>query len=93
MKKARRYAEGTDVPVSKTRGEIEALLLRHGAGQILSGMDRERRSGFVGFGHSTPEREFLAHTVLPNGATVGDELEPRLAEAYATGEVRALLPS
>lgn len=49
QRKLRRYAEGTDVPVSKTRGEIEALLTKHGAGQILSGIDRERRSGFVGF--------------------------------------------
>lgn len=45
----RRYAEGTDVPVSKTRGEIEALLTKHGAAQILSGIDHQRRSGFVGF--------------------------------------------
>jgi hypothetical protein len=134
---ARRYAQGTDVPVSKTRGEIEALLSKHGAAQILSGIDRERRSGFVGFtlqgrqyripllprkgqhrdpeqiereqwrallliikaklefvagGLSTTEQEFLAHTVLPNGNTVGAELMPRLAEAYRTGEVRALLP-
>jgi hypothetical protein len=134
---ARRYAHGTDVPVSKTRGEIEALLSKHGAAQILSGIDRERRSGFVGFtlqgrqyripllprkgqhrdpeqvereqwrallliikarlefvagGLSTVEQEFLAHTVLPSGATVGDELMPRLAEVYRTGEVRALLP-
>jgi hypothetical protein len=47
---------------------------------------------FIASGHTTPEREFLAFTVLPSGAIVGDELEPRLAEAYATGEVRALLP-
>ncbi len=49
MKPARRYAEGTDVPVSKTRGEIEALLTKHRCAQILSGIDRESRSGFVGF--------------------------------------------
>lgn len=137
MKPARRYAHGTDVPVSKTRGEIEALLTRHGAAQILSGIDRERRSGFIGFtlhgrqyripllgradrnrnaeqvereqwrsllllmkaklefiasGHTSPEIEFLAHTVLPSGATVGAELAPRLDDVYRTGEVRALLP-
>ena len=136
MKPARRYAHGTDVPVSKTRGEIEALLTRHGAAQILSGIDREQRSGFIGFtlhgrqyripllgrsdrnrdpdqvererwrsllllmkgklefiasGHSTPDVEFLAHTVLPGGSTVGAELAPRLDEVYRTGEVRALL--
>jgi hypothetical protein len=46
---ARRFAEGTDVPVSKTRGEIEALLTKHGAAQILSGIDTQQRTGFVGF--------------------------------------------
>lgn len=35
--------------MSKTRGEIEGLLTRHGAAQILSGIDHQRRSGFVGF--------------------------------------------
>jgi hypothetical protein len=137
VKPARRYAEGTDVPVSKTRGEIETLLVKHGAAQLLSGTDRTSRTGFVGFtlhgrqyripllarhdslrdadqvereqwralllvlkgklefiasGHSTTEVEFLAHTVLPSGRTVGDEIAPRLAEAYDTGQVRALLP-
>jgi len=135
---ARRYAHGTDVPVSKTRGEIEALLTRHGAHQILSGIDNQARTGFVGFtlhgrqyripllarrdnnrnpeqvdreqwralllvvkaklefiasGLSTPEREFLAHVVLPGGETVGDAIEPRLREAYETGQVRGLLPA
>jgi hypothetical protein len=137
VKPARRYAQGTDVPTSKTRGEIEALLLRHGAAQILSGFDRASRGGFVGFtlhgrqyripivrredrnrdaeqvereqwrallllvkaklefvagGLSTVESEFLAHVVLPNGSTVGDELAPRLEQAYATGTVPLLLP-
>lgn len=49
MKPIRRYAQGTDVPVSKTRGEIEGLLTKHGAAQILSGIDHAARSGFVGF--------------------------------------------
>ena len=125
--------------MAKTRGEIEALLTRHGAGQILSGIDHQRRTGFVGFtmasrqfripllsvadgrnrnpeqvererwrallllikgkleyiaaGMSNAETEFVAHVVLPSGATVGDEIAPRLAEVYTTGEVRGLLPS
>jgi hypothetical protein len=49
VKNARRYAQGTDVSVSKSRGEIEALLIKHGAAQILSGYDQPSRSGFVGF--------------------------------------------
>jgi hypothetical protein len=134
---ARRYAHGTDVPISKTRGEIESLLTKHGAAQILSGIDRERRSGFIGFalqgrqyripliarpdrnrdaeqvereqwrallliikgklefiagGLSTIELEFLAHTVLPGGSTVGAELAPRLAEVYSSGQMTRLLP-
>ncbi len=48
---------------------------------------------FVAGGLSTAEREFLAHVVLPNGSTVGDELAPHLAEAYASGTVPLLLPA
>jgi hypothetical protein len=47
---------------------------------------------FVAGGLSTVEREFLAHVVLPNGSTVGDEIAPRLEQAYATGSVPLLLP-
>lgn len=45
-------------------------------------------SGLVTF-----QSEFLAHIVLPGGQTVGDTVEGRVDEAYATGEVPALLPS
>jgi hypothetical protein len=38
------------------------------------------------------EDEFLAHTVLPGGATVADHVQPKVREAYATGELPALLP-
>lgn len=44
-------------------------------------------TGIVGF-----EQEFLAHLVLPDGATVGDTVAPRLVEAYESGAVPALLP-
>lgn len=135
--RARRYAHGTDVPVAKSRYELEALLRKHGADQILSGVDHQRRTGFVGFtldgrqyrihvpardtgGRnpdqvereqwralvlvvkaklefiaaelSTAESEFLAHLVLPNGSTVGTEIRPHLVQAYATGQMPALLP-
>lgn len=36
--------------------------------------------------------EFLAHIVLPGGATVADTVVPRVAEAYETNTVPALLP-
>lgn len=44
-------------------------------------------SGIVSF-----DVEFLAHLVLPNGATVGDTVVPRVEEAYASGHTPALLP-
>jgi hypothetical protein len=137
MKKLRRYAQGTSVPVVKTRMAIEKLLRDHGANEFASGSDLKTRKGYIGFtingrqyrvpilprpvskkdveqiereqwramllvikaklefiasGLSTPEREFLADAVLPNGSTVGDYVEPRLKAAYENGEVRALLP-
>lgn len=36
------------------------------------------------------EKEFMAHIVLPNNKTAGDELLPRIDEAYRTGKVPAL---
>lgn len=44
-------------------------------------------SGIVTF-----EREFLAHILLPNGRTVGDEVEGPIAIAYETGRMPELLP-
>ena len=44
-------------------------------------------SGLVEF-----QAEFLAHLVLPGGQTVGDVVGERVDEAYATGQVPALLP-
>lgn len=38
------------------------------------------------------EDEFLAHIVLPSGATVGDWARPQLAAVYAQGTMPALLP-
>lgn len=39
---ARRYAEGTTVPVEKSKAEIETLLRKHGATGFLSAWDDER---------------------------------------------------
>lgn len=38
------------------------------------------------------EDEFMAHIVMPDGQTVATHIKPRIAEAYAGGEMRALLP-
>ena len=46
----------------------------------------------VSVGITTFEDEFLAHIVLPGGMTVGQHIRPRIAQAYESGEVPALLP-
>lgn len=38
------------------------------------------------------EQEFLAHIVLPDGATVGQWVAPQLAEVYETKKMPPLLP-
>lgn len=45
-------------------------------------------SGIVGF-----DAEFMAHIVLPNGATVGEVMVPGIADAYEFGVMPPLLPS
>ena len=43
-------------------------------------------------GITTVEQEFLAHIMLPDGSTVGEQVQPRIALAYEQGAVPALLP-
>lgn len=43
-------------------------------------------------GASTLEREFFADLLLPDGRTLGEEVLPRLAEAYESGAWRPTLP-
>ena len=45
----------------------------------------------VAAGITTVEDEFLAHTVLPNGATVGEFMRPQLAIAYESGQMPTTL--
>ncbi|MCW2361650.1 MULTISPECIES: hypothetical protein [Sphingobium] len=152
-----RYAARTEVPIAKTRVEIEELVGRYGAAQYMSGYDATR--AFIGFtmadrqvrfhlqlpdaaekafttyrdGHgyerlrtadaahkqweqacrsrwralllvikakleavevgiSTFESEFLANIVMPDGQLVGELVRPRIAQAYETGDMPALLP-
>lgn len=42
-------------------------------------------------GITTFEEEFLAHTLLPNGQTVGDFMLPQVESAYETGKMPPLL--
>lgn len=46
----------------------------------------------IAMGLSTVDREFLADMYLPNGRTLGDEMIPRLNEAYETGRFNATTP-
>ena len=46
----------------------------------------------VSAGITTFEEEFMAHIVLPNGRTVGQEALPGIAHAYETGQMQPLLP-
>lgn len=46
----------------------------------------------VDCGITTFEQEFLANLVLPDGRSVGDEVVPRLDQAYRDGGLPALLP-
>lgn len=43
-------------------------------------------------GITTFEDEFLAHTVLPDGMTVGQWISPQVSEAYELGKMPRLLP-
>lgn len=38
------------------------------------------------------EDAFLANIVLPNGTTVGEWIEPQIAESYRTGQMPPMLP-
>jgi hypothetical protein len=40
----------------------------------------------------TFEEAFLAHVVMPDGRTVAEHTQPRIAQVYEGGEVHALLP-
>lgn len=49
MKNPPRYAEGTDVPVERSKAEIEGLLRRHGASGFFASWDDEKAMSVVGF--------------------------------------------
>lgn len=45
----------------------------------------------VAAGITTVEDEFLAHTMLPNGSTVGEWVKPEVAEAYLSNSMPRFL--
>ena len=42
-------------------------------------------------GISTFEDEFMAHIVMPDGSTIGENIRPRIASAYRDGKMPPLL--
>jgi hypothetical protein len=47
----------------------------------------------VATGIETFEEAFMAHIVLPDGRTVAEHVQPAIAHAYQTGEIRPFIPS
>jgi hypothetical protein len=45
----------------------------------------------IRMGESSPEAEFLANVLMPDGSTVGDHVLPAIAETYASGKMPKLL--
>lgn len=136
-RKVRRYAQDTNVPAGVSKDAIETRLRKHGASNIFSGFDEDRKQITLGFrldgrvykltsstdrptrrcddtqlireawrvllllvtakleviaaGGTTFEAEFLGALLLPDGSTVADDVLPKVAEAYATGQMRPLL--
>jgi hypothetical protein len=74
-----RYASKTEVPVTKTKAEIEAIVERYGAGQFLSGWVENR--AVIGFTMAGRQIKF----VLP----MPDKNDPAFTE-YKQGSVTFL---
>jgi hypothetical protein len=138
-----RYAEGTQVPVEKSKMELERLLTNSKAKSIgffheenkesivvfqikdrrirfnvpmpaLQQFARVRRPNdafesekrrrwralllvikakleSVENGIETFDDAFLAHVMMPDGATVGDHIKPQVAEAYKLGRMPPIM--
>lgn len=133
--KLRRFAQGTKVDVGKSRMELESMLTKHGAVQVIIGYDVSG-AGFVHFAldgrqyrlnlppradkrnHDqiererwrslvlvlkaklevvaselvSPEQEFLAYLVLPNGKALGAHFAPEIETIYKSGKMPKMLP-
>lgn len=92
-----RYAERTDVPVEKSRAEIERLLKRYGAGGFMSGWDENRglatiyfraRDRHVKFVLPLPQPDEVAET--PTGRQRSEDQRRRALEQAERQRWRAL---
>ncbi len=90
MKKPPRFAEGTEVPVSKTRQDIETMLNRHGAQNCMSGSDFQNRAGFVAFTLERRQIRFQLHPYQPTPRPQGGGA-PKQPEQWEREMWRALL--
>lgn len=86
LKRAARFAEGTSVPVSKTRQDIEHLVGKHGAHNCISGSDFQSRAGFVAFTLEARQIRFQLRPYEKRGGS-GREQQP---EQYEREMWRAL---
>lgn len=85
--------EFTRTPTGRVRSESAAFAEYEKAGRerwralalVIKAKLAAVEAGIVTF-----EEEFLAHTVLPSGRTVAEEVGPQVAESYALGRVETL---
>jgi hypothetical protein len=85
------HTPSTDVPRSKAGAEKaweQACRSRWRALHLVIKAKLEA----VECGIVTFEEEFLAHLMLPNGETVGQNLIPQIETSYADGQTMPLLP-
>lgn len=73
--KQRRYAQDTSVPVGKSKDELEALLNRAGAGQVLMGGDRDKSAIFLAFSLAGRQFKRRASTARPSRRCPVEQLE------------------
>ena len=91
----RNDSEFTETPTGKERAEAAAYRAWEQACRqrwraltlVIKAKLEAVESGIAVF-----EDEFMANIVLPNGRTVSDEVRPRIATAYESGDMPALLP-
>ena len=77
----------SDAELKRTAWEAEKQRLWRGLVLLVKGKLEAASSGI-----STIESELMAYTVMPNNQTVGEWLEPQLAEVYTSGQMPPLLP-
>jgi hypothetical protein len=80
-----------DLPLPKGDSDKEAKMRRQKWRALLLCIKAKLES--VESKIETFEEAFLAHVVLPDGMTVGHHTLPKIAAAYKSGDMPALLPA